>query len=348
MSITHDTGSKRVTLQDVAARAGVAVSTVSRILIGEKTLSIRPETRQRVLEAARALAYRPNQQARTLRTRRSYSFGVVVPEIDNPAFTTIIQGAQRAALENRHSLLIGYVDKHYPDLELYRRLVHDNQVGGLLVTTIQNPDLTQGLHALGVPYVLVNRRLDDNTPRVLVDYEAGTRQAVAHLCALGHRRIGYVSGPLAHYTGRSRLAGYRAGLAEAGIVFEASLVQECEYDRAGAEAAALRLLQGTGERPTALCAANVAVASGILVVARGLGIAVPEQLSVIALLDGPAANMLTPSITAVQYPFFELGHTAALDLMDLMAQRPLRDRLRVLPPGGIAARESTGPAPAVR
>jgi len=83
-------------------------------------------------------------------------------------------------------------------------------------------------------------------------------------------------------------------------------------------------------------------------VARGLGIAVPEQLSVIALLDGPAANMLTPSITAVQYPFFELGHTAALDLMDLMAQRPLRDRLRVLPPGGIAARESTGPAPAVR
>src|SRR5690606_24133145 len=97
---------KPATLADVARQAGVAKSTVSRVLIGEKTLNVRDETRQRVLDAAQALDYQPNRSARSLRTKRSFSIGIVVPEIDNPAFTTIIQGAQRAALERNYSLLI--------------------------------------------------------------------------------------------------------------------------------------------------------------------------------------------------------------------------------------------------
>jgi DNA-binding LacI/PurR family transcriptional regulator len=340
MSENHDPIKPQARLEDVANLAGVAKSTVSRILIGEKTLSIRPETRQRVLDAVRELAYRPNQRARSLRTRQSFSLGLVVPEIDNPAFITIIQGAQRAALERDYSLLVSYVDKHYPDRELFRRLVNDNQVGGLLVTTVQNPALTEDLKALGVPYVLVNRDLYNGAHKVTVDYATGTRDAVLHLAGLGHRRIGYISGPLEHYTGRTRLAGFHAGLAAAGLAFDRELLVECDYERPGAEAAMRRLMALPGP-PTAVCTANVAIASGVLAVSALLGLNVPRQVSVIALLDAPASEMLTPSISAVRYPFFELGHAAAGDLIDILEKKAGRQPSRVLPHTGIVQRQST-------
>jgi DNA-binding LacI/PurR family transcriptional regulator len=330
-------------LEDVARLAGVAKSTVSRVLIGEKTLSIRAETRERVLEAVRTLGYRPDMRARSLRTKRSFSLGLVVPEIDNPAFNTIIQGAQRAALERNYSLLVAYVDKHYPDRELYRRLVNDNQVGGLLVTTIQNPRLTQDLKELGVHHVLVNRELGNGEHTVIVDYEGGTSQAVQYLSALGHRRIGYVSGPAAHYTGRKRLAGFQAGLADAGIAFDPARVAECDYDRAGAEVAIQRLLAHPDGRPTALCTANVAIAAAVLAIAARQGLTVPRDLSVIALLDGPVAEMLTPAITAVRYPSFELGQLAANDLIDIIEGTAPAPAPRILPAGGIVLRQSTAP-----
>lgn len=341
MSVNHTRPRPLPRLEDVARRAGVAKSTVSRVLIGEKTLNIREETRQRILEAVRELDYRPNHSARSLRKQRSFSLGVVVPEIDNPVFTTIIQGAQRATLERNYSLLIAYVDRDYPDRELYQRMVHANQVDGLLVTTIQNPGLTAGLRRLGANYILVNRRSGDEDHTVIVDYEAGTRQVVEHLTGLGHRRLGYISGPLAHYTGRRRLAGYRAGLAAAGLPFDPSLIVECEYDRPGAEAAMRRLLDHPDGPPTAVCAANVVVASGILAAAIGRGIAVPDDLSVAALLDAPAAEMVTPRITAMRYPFFELGRIAANDLIEIIENGPGARIERTLAPAGLVERNST-------
>jgi DNA-binding LacI/PurR family transcriptional regulator len=328
-------------LDDVALLAKVAKSTVSRVLIGEKTLTIRPETRQRVLDAIAELNYRPNARARALRTRRSFSLGLVVPEIDNPAFTTIIKGAQRAALARGYSLLIAFVEAEHPDRELYRRLVHDNQVDGLLVTTIQNSDLIAELPLLGTPYVLVNRELAPSQHSVIVDYRAGTRQAVEALAGLGHRRIAYISGPLQHYTGRTRLAGFVEGHASGGLAFNARLVAECDYSRAGAEAALLGLLDHMEERPSAVCAANVVIASGLLVAAAKRDLQVPRDLSVLALLDSPAAEMLTPTITAMQYPFIELGIAAVNDLIDMIEDPQCARAPRVLPPLNVTWRQST-------
>lgn len=332
---------RQAKLEDVAQLAGVAKSTVSRVLIGEKTLSIRAETRERVLEAVRTLGYRPDMRARSLRTKRSFMLGLVVPEIDNAAFVTTVQGAQRAALERNYSLLVAYVDSHYDDRELYLRLVNDNHVGGLLVTTLQHPRLPQDLKELGVHHVLVNRELGHGEHAVIVDYEGGTKSAVQHLTALGHRRLGYVSGPAAHDTGRKGLAGFQAGLGDAGLPFDPTRVAECDADRPRAEGAIFRLLADAKGRPTALCTADVALAAAVLAVAARQGLAVPHDLSVIALRDGPFADWLTPSITAVRYPAFELGQLAANDLIDLIEGVGPTPHARVLPPSGIVQRQST-------
>ncbi|OWT80202.1 MULTISPECIES: LacI family DNA-binding transcriptional regulator [unclassified Achromobacter] len=348
MKRNQDASQRRATLADIAARAGVATSTVSRILIGEKTLSIRPETRERVLELARELSYRPNTRARSLQARKSFSVGLVIPEIDNPVFGAIIRGAQRVALERGYSLLIAYADKDFPDQDLYARLVEDNQVDGLLVTTLQTaPAFDPG--RWNIPYVLVNRDRGADDPKVMVDYQHGTQDAVRHLAGLGHRSIAYVSGPLEHYTGRTRLAGYKAGLAQAGLPFDPSLVVECDYGRAQAESAMAHLLNTRSPEqaiPTAVCAANVSVAAGILSVLARAGIAVPRQMSVLALLDTFVADMLTPPVTAVSYPFIDLGRAAAAYLLDMIEHGRQSAVVQALPRQAITLRGSCGPAPA--
>ncbi|WP_439495212.1 LacI family DNA-binding transcriptional regulator [Bosea sp. (in: a-proteobacteria)] len=332
-------------LDDVAALAGVAKSTVSRVMSGEATLAVRGETRQRILDAAEQLGYRPDVRARALRLKRSHMIGIVVPEIDNPAFGTIIRSAQKAAIERGYSLFISLADKDQPDTELYRRLIEGNRVDGILLTTVSDPSLVAGLRRQSIRYVLVNRELDERNDSIIVDYETGTAQAVEHLTALGHRSLCHVSGPLHQYAGRKRLDGFRAGLAAAGLPFEASMVGECNYGWAEAGAAFERIVAAAGTRPTAVCAANTIVAAGIIAAARQMGLSVPRDLSVIALLDGPLATMQVPAITAVQYPFESLGQRATHRLIDSIEFDLQQERER-LEPLGIVVRASTAAPPA--
>ena len=330
-------------LDDVATRAGVAKSTVSRVMSGEATLAIREDTRQRILTAATELGYSPDARGRALRLKRSYTLGIVVPEIDNPAFGAIIRSAQKAAIECGYSLFISLADKDQPDADLYRRLVEGSRVDGVLVTTVSDTGFVAELRRRSVKYLLVNREIESEPNSIIVDYVDGTEQAVAHLAGLGHRRIALVSGPLRQYTGRKRLEGFQRGLAKATLTFDPALVEECNYGWYEAGDALSRLLQSSVDSPTAICAANTIVASGIIARARTLGLSIPEDLSVIALLDERLSVMQVPAITAVQYPFEELGRRAALRLIDLIenASPPSNERL---PPLGLSLRETTARA----
>ena len=328
-------------LEDVAAAAGVAKSTVSRVMSGEATLAIRDETRQRILDTAAELGYRPDVRARALRLKRSHTLGIVVPEIDNPAFGTIIRSAQKAAIERGYSLFISLADKDQPDAELYRRLVEGNRVDGVLITTVSDPGLVMELRRRSVSYVLVNREFDGQDDSIIVDYAKGAAQAVAHLLELGHRRLAFISGPLHQYAGRTRLDGFRSGLAEAGLPFDAAMVAECNYGWTEARAAFSRVMTASAARPTAVCAANTIVASGVIAAAQDMGLAVPGDLSVIALTDAPLSVMHVPAITAVEFPFERLGQRAAHRLIDKI-EFDLRQDNETLDPLGVVVRASTG------
>lgn len=328
-------------LDDVAAAAGVAKSTASRVMSGEATLTIREETRQRVLDAAAKLGYRPDTRARALRLKRSYALGIVVPEIDNPAFGAIIRSAQKAAIERGYSLFISLADKDQPDTALYRRLVEGKGVDGVLVTTISDPSLVDELRRRSIKHLLVNRELEGHRGSIIVDYVEAAAQVVEHLVRLGHRRLAFISGPLRQYAGQKRLEGFKGGLLRCGLALDEELIAECNYGWAEAAEVFKRIHATCASPPSAVCAANTTIASGVIAGARSIGLEVSGDLSVISLLDSPLALMHVPAISAVQFPFEELGRRAANALIDAIENGSEMENVR-LGSFDIAARNSVG------
>jgi DNA-binding LacI/PurR family transcriptional regulator len=334
-------------LEDVARLAGVAKSTVSRVLIGEKTLSIRAETRARVLAAASTLDYRPDMRARSLRTRRSFLLGLVVPDTQDPTFLALIRGAHHAALARNYSLLIACagsdagndadkdVDQDAAGREPYRRLVDGNQIDGLLMTTAPLAPVS-----LRIPHVVIDGDAHTDGHIVGVDAQAGVRLAVEHLAEFGHRHVGCAFVAASLNAERMQRAGWQIALASAGLPGTPVSIARCGETAAASRDAIERLFEPSPNRPTALCAWDAAMAARILAVAARRGIAVPRDLSVIALRDGPVADLLIPSITAVGYPAFALGQAAATDLIDLIEGTPRAPAARLLAPGGIVRRQS--------
>jgi LacI family transcriptional regulator len=340
--------SRRATLADVAAQAGVDKSTASRILNGEAGQRVTPATRERVLRSAEALGYRADPLARGLRTARSRTLGIAVPQLENPVFHEIILGAERAAAERGYALLISHSDDALGDARHYEQRVRASRVDGLLVATLE-PErvLAPALARAGVPFVMVNRNFGADDDHAVFDSFAAARLATEHLLSLGHRRIGHLAGREHGYSGERRLAGYRAALEAAGVAFDRSLVVEAGYTADGGESAMRALLAGS-PRPTGVVAATVLAAAGALKALHAAGVRVPEAMSVVAIHDVPIAALLHPQLTTVRLPLRELGERAARGLIDRVEGLATRVRC-VLPPEGVVVRASTArPAPGRR
>ena len=198
------------------------------------------------------------------------------------------------------------------------------------------------MRTLGAPSVLLNRYLDDAQPHVILDDVGGVTAIMRHLTGLGHRRVGFLGSP-DRFLGLRRVAGYRAGLREAGIRFDARLVVDAGYDREGGERGMAALLTSS-RPPTAVFATNHLVAAGAMATAARIGIAVPAQLSIASFYDGPVAELLNPPLTAVRFPLRQLGYDAASMLMDLVDGKGVGVTGIVLPHEEVVVRGSTAPA----
>lgn len=341
--MAHGNGNGKVTLADVAARARVDRSVVSRVLNDDPRLNIRPETRARVVAAIDELGYRPNAIARSLRTRRSEALGLLIPDFSNPIYATVITGAEAAAARNGLVLLMGSLSGTQAGAGRYAELADEGRVDGLLLAgTDPTGDLVARLEGAGVPWLLVNRRAPGARRCVLLDDERAAAMAVEHLVALGHRRIAHITGPEASDTGARRRAGYLRAMADAGLEAPAALTAASDYTYAsGAEA--MRRLLAADPRPTAIFVANVAAAIGALAAARGAGVAVPGEVSVLAVHDLPLAEYLEPPLTTVRMPLRELGERA----VELLLRTPPAEPVDEIVDGDIdlVVRGSTGPAP---
>ncbi|GJE03116.1 Catabolite control protein A [Methylobacterium isbiliense] len=330
-------------LRDVAQLAGVDVSTVSRVLTGNLQQRVSSETRTRILEAAKALDYQPNALARGLRTSRTATLGIVVPQLDNPVFSSAIRGAELAAGRLAYSLLIAHRDSGQRIGGAYRRLAETHRVDGLLVASLDSDrDLLVELRGTGVPFVLMNRQAAGAANAVVLDNERAARMAVGHLVGLGHRRIAHLAGRLEGYNGQGRLAGFRAALAEAGLDPQSAPVEPAGYSVEGGAAAMQRLLASGEPQPTAVFAASLISATGALGVLHAAGIAVPRGMSVVALHDAPVASMVYPALTTVRTPTQEMGEKAAEMLIGLIRGEASGGTI-VLPPDDLVVRASTAP-----
>lgn len=283
------TPTSRVTLADVAARARVHPSVVSKVVSGDARLRIRPETRRRVLAAVRETGYRPNALARSLRSARTGMLGVFLPDFTDPACARIVQGAEAAALELGMLLLMGRTPG--PGSRPYLDLLGHGRVDGVLL--VRDGLRSAGLGELtrsGVPWLLLDPVGGHAGRQVVLDEDRAAALALAHLRSLGHRRIAHV--PL------GRTGGTHAG-----------------------GAAAMRALLRRSTRPTAAVVPDVAVATGALEALRAAGLAVPRDVSLVVLRDLPPAADLTPPLTAVRMPFDELGRRGVELLVGSRADR---------------------------
>ena len=320
------------TMVDVARNAGVSVATVSHVL--NDTRPVLPHTRQAVLDAIDRLGYTPNTLARSLVTSRTHSIGLAVSAISNPYFTEILQGVEAAALEHGYSLLIA--DPH--DDPVHERtvvqLLHERRVDGMIVAP--SPDPRELLAYLGrheVPTVFLDRLIGieashASVPRhdqICAESAEPTTRLVTHLADLGHRRIALIAGLPGLSTTRERIAGYRHGLAAAGLPYDERLLVHGDSEAAGAEHATDALLS-LAVPPTALVTANNAMTIGTLRALRERGMSVPEDIALCCFDDFAWADLFTPRLTAIAQPSKEIGAQAVRLLLDRLAapDRPAR------------------------
>ncbi|HYD67065.1 LacI family DNA-binding transcriptional regulator [Azospirillum sp.] len=302
------------TLRDVARLAEVDSSVVSRVLRGASGANVRPETRERIEQVARDLGYSPNPLARGLRTQRTDCLALVVPQLDNPVFQQIAQGAERAAAARGFALVTYHVRDAAQERERLEHLVRSIRVDGVVIATLMMAgDAHQFFERLGLPCVLVNREAPGVPNFVSADDEAGAHLATAHLLRLGHRRIAHIAGPHGRYNAIRRREGYERALREAGVAPEARLVVPAEYSFEGGRVAMATLLNAG---MTAVFATTLLSGIGALRTLADAGRRVPEDVSVIALHDAPVAEMVTPPLTTVRFPTEAMGADAVDAVID--------------------------------
>ncbi len=335
---------RRVTLRDVARSAGVHSSTASRALNAERRHLVNGETAERVLEAARTLEFRPDPAARSLKTRRSYTVGVLIPDLNNPLFPPIVRGIEDTLTTQGFVALMGNTDN---DEARERRVfegMRSRHVDGFIVATARqhHPLLDQAVRE-ELPVVLVNRILDDDSfPSASVDDSMGAQLAVAHLIQLGHRRIAHIAGPQDVSTGRGRLRGFELGMAAAGLPVERGLVTFANgFTRAEGQRCLVEAL-ARGRDFTAVVAGNDLLALGCYAALEEKGLSCPEDVSVVGFNDMPFIDQLRPPLTSIRIPHYEIGAEAAFLMLDRISQPRGLVQAKLLPPE-LVVRGSTAP-----
>jgi DNA-binding LacI/PurR family transcriptional regulator len=292
---------ERVTSSDVARLAGVSQSAVSRVFTPGASASAR--TVAKVRAAAEALGYRPDPWARAMSTGRTRIIGLVVGYLDNMFYPLVLERLSRALTAEGYRILVFMTDRAGSDVDAVMRDLIDHRVDGIVTASVGMSDaLTARCVAAGIPVVMVNRGQDDpRLTEVTSDNIAGAARVAEFLLAGGHRRIAHVAGWQGSSTGRDRAEGFLQALAAAGV--QPVAVIDGEYDQATAAAAARDL----GGRVEAIFVGNDHMAFAVMDELRhGMGLRVPEDVSVVGYDDVPMAAWASYGLTTVRQPVDEM------------------------------------------
>ena len=312
---------KKPSLVDVAKRANVSISTVSRTIT--QTRSISEETQAHVRTVMKELGYVPNRVARRLRARggKRHLIGLIIPNIQNPFFADLARGVEDTAYANDFGVMLCNYDEDPAKERFYLNVMQAESVDGIILPPAHedDPDVLR-VKQSGIPVICVDRSLNDRTvDRVEVDNEAGGYQATALLLSKGHRRIGLISGPIDSSTGRGRLEGFRRAHREAGVPIDEALIRFGNFKQEAGRAIAQELLSNSLP-PTALFACNNLMLMGAIETIFSRGLQIPSQVALIGYDDVPLAAVFNPPLTVVQQPAYEVGQKAAELLLRRLAR----------------------------
>lgn len=333
------------TLSEVAARAGVSVSLVSRVLNDAPDARATAETRDRIRAAAAELGYRANFAARALKSARTHVLGVVLPDLANSIYVDLLDSVEEAAGRLGYLTLLARAEALLRDPDALPRLVSEGRVDGVIVQASDAmPAATLAALTSGsTPVVFVNSIHPDGAGSVRLDDEAAGRLAAEHLLSLGHRDLAFAGGPPPSDSAARRERGFRAALDAASIRLPDPRVAREGYATEHGAAAVAALLDGPLSPPSAIAVANVNAGYGVLAELRRRGLRVPEDISVIAIHDARGADHSWPPLTTVAMPLGALGAAAVSDLVSGLESGEFRDRVVREPAPSVRVRASTAP-----
>lgn len=325
-------------MKDVAGRAGVSVSTVSRVISGKIPVDV--QTEQKVREAIRELSYTPNLLASGLRSKSGRAIGLLVPRISDPFFSSLIDHVDKAVIQHGYNLLLfnTHSDPAFEE-QVISNLI-SRHVDGIIFSMVSDESWAIELLAgVDVPVVMLDRvRDEDRLLSLRLDNTRAGAMAAEHLAGLGHRRLACVTGPKEIRLCLDRLNGFRAALAERGIPLPEECVIEGDFTFEAGLAAAARL---AAMRPpvSAVWAQNDLMAAGVMKGMAAVGARIPDDLSVVGMDDTQVTLLLQPSLTSIAQPIRDMAEMAVAMIVDRKRKMPVQRHVILNP--SLSVRAST-------
>lgn len=329
-----------VTLVEIAQKAGVSVSTVSRAL-SNSDYPLKEETRQRILGLAEEMGYKPNLVARSLQSNRSHVVGVIVDRMQSPFAAATVQGIQDGLRNEGYSISIAYSNRDQELAEEAINSFYSRQVDGIIILNSWLHHFNDRILALqNRPFIFVNRLFSNCLCNCVGpgDY-IGAQIATQHLIDLGHQRIGYINGLEDWIEAQNRLAGYQDTLEKHGWPVDQALIIQGDW---GVDSGyqATRELLSLDERPTAIFAANDIMALGAIYAIQAAGLQIPNDIALVGYDDRDFSAWIRPALTTIRMPSYEMGQAAARLLLKQFSGEELEDATQI--PGKLVVRESCG------
>jgi len=337
---------KDVTITEIAKMAHVAKSTVSKVLNDRK--GIAEKTRKKVLDVAGKLDYHPSLIAQSLKNRKTKAIGLVLPNIINPFFPNVLKGVEDAAIENGYVVVFCDSDNRRDKESLYFHMFESRWVDGIIFSVIsgdrEEETYIKTIHEKGTPVVLIDREIEGYfTNVVMIDNKRAAFDATTYLLELGHKKIGHIAGPQNIRTFVKRLEGYKEALTKYGIDFDPELVVEEKDSSVESGGRAVRKLFKKGKVTfTAIFASNDLMAIGCIRELQKIGLRVPQDTSIVGFDNNPLAALVTPSLTTVAQPAYQMGAEAINLLIKDIEKRDALET-KIILPTKLVVRESTGP-----
>ncbi len=298
-----------VTIKDVAQHASVSTATVSRVLSNSGPVSA--EVRERVERAIQTLGYRPSRMARGFRAQRSKFIGLIISDVENPFYTSLVRAVEDVAYAHDYSLLLCNSDEDPNKERTYIQFLADERVAGVIGSPASETETSfAALFDAGIPVVSVDRRsIVTPVDTVLLDNVTAARDLTRHLISHGHRRIGAILPSTSITSGRERLSGFLQALDEAGLVPDPDLIREGKGSEAFGSQAAHALLD-LPDRPTAIFTGNNLITLGVLKAIQERHLRIPDDVAVAGQDEMPWMSLLAPGITVAAQPIHQMGRLA--------------------------------------
>lgn len=324
-----------VRILDVAKHAGLSVASVSRVLAGLPGVS--EATRQRIMASVDALGYRPNLAARRLRSQRTDTLGLIVSDIRNPYFTEVSRAVEDVAYANGMRVILCNANEDPEKENFYLEMMRDENVAGVILSPTLSLLSRYRRGDFSFPVVLVDRcEIDTEADAVVLDNVDASQRLVRHLIDGGHRRIAFFYGA-ASATGRQRMQGYQEALAGAGLT---PITQALKPTTDEAFAAMRQVLQRDSQLPDAIVASSGLILLGLVQALREADIQYPDGVALAGFDDMPWTRIVTPAITVVAQPTYDIGRSAIELLLARIAQ-PEQAVRRVVMRGELLVRGSS-------